>query len=116
VTRRQKWQLVGAAALAGALVGVLVALGVILGASGWTMGWVLLVAWFAVLEALAIRQDWGRPGDPDGNGVADTGATLSEHLRRWFRLDTRLGRSVYLVTAGGFALWFFVPHLLLGIA
>jgi hypothetical protein len=58
-------------------------------------GWVLA---FVIIEGIAIRNDI------DGD-------TLSEHIRKWFRIDTRPGRTVFLIAFGGFVAWFAV-HIL----
>ena len=71
-------------------------------AATWTVLWVGWIVAFFVIEGVALRNDM--PGD-----------TLSEHIRKWLRMDTKLGRSVFLVAFGGFALWF-VVHILLRIA
>jgi hypothetical protein len=68
-------------------------------------GW-LWLAWgllFAVIEAVAVVND--KRGD-----------TLSEHLRMWFRTDTKHGRTAWLVVSGGFAAWFVVHILQEGLA
>ena len=61
----------------------------------WTLLWILWIAGFAVIEACALANDV----DED---------TLSEHLRKWFRVDTHLGRTVWLVVTGIFFAWFVV--------
>lgn len=71
--------------------------------SAWTLAWLVWGAAFAVIETIAIRND------TDGD-------TLSEHLRRWFRTDTRPGRTVWLVASGGFLAWFLVHVALEGVA
>lgn len=44
----------------------------------------------------------------EGVAVANDkkGDTLSEHLRLWFRTDTKHGRTAWLVVSGGFLGWF----------
>lgn len=64
----------------------------------WEVLWFCWVAAFAVIEGIAVKND--TPND-----------TLSEHLRKWFRTDTRPGRTVFLVAFGGFVAWFGV-HIL----
>ena len=59
------------------------------------IGWVLA---FVLVETFALRNDM--PGD-----------TLSEHVTKWFSVRTKLGRTVFLVTWSGFAVWFAV-HIL----
>jgi hypothetical protein len=61
----------------------------------WNVLWVLWIVSFAIIEAVAISNDV----DED---------TLSEHLRKWFRVDTHLGRTVWLVVSGIFFAWFVV--------
>jgi hypothetical protein len=63
----------------------------------WTWLWIAWAAAFAVIEGVAVTND--RRGD-----------TLSEHLRYWFRVDTHLGRTVWLVVSGVFLAWF-VAHI-----
>ncbi len=63
----------------------------------WTWLWLGWAAAFAVIEGVAIAND-----------VKDD--TLSEHFRRWFRTDTKLGRTVWLIVSGCFAAWF-VTHV-----
>lgn len=63
--------------------------------------WILWIVAFAVVEGVALKNDV--PGD-----------TLSEHIRLWFRLDSRLGRTAFLVAFGGFVAWFGV-HILTGL-
>lgn len=55
-------------------------------------GWVLA---FIIVEGFALRNDV-------------SGDTLSEHVRKWIRTDTKLGRTIFLVAFGGFAIWFLV--------
>ena len=66
--------------------------------SAWTIAWILWILAFGVIEGLALRND-----------KADD--TLSEHFRKWFRTDTKIGRTVFLVVFGGFVAWFGV-HIL----
>lgn len=61
--------------------------------SVWTILWLLWGAAFAVIEGLSIRND-------------AKGDTLSEHLRLWFRTDTKRGRTAWLVISGVFFAWF----------
>ena len=53
---------------------------------------------FGVVEYIAVKND-----TPDD--------TLSEHIRKWYRIDTNLGRTAFLVSFGGFVAWFSV-HIL----
>lgn len=61
----------------------------------WTFLWIAWGLAFVVIEGAALRND-----NPDG--------TLSVHLRRWFRTDTHLGRTAWLVVSGVFFAWFVV--------
>jgi hypothetical protein len=63
--------------------------------SVWTVLWLLWAAGFVAIEGVALVND-----------ARDD--TLSEHLRRWFRTDTHLGRSVWVATTGVFFGWFIV--------
>jgi hypothetical protein len=56
------------------------------------IGWFLI---FAIVEAFALHNDM--PGD-----------TLSEHVRKWLSVHTKLGRSIFLVVWAGFSVWFLV--------
>lgn len=67
----------------------------------FTILWIVWIAAFFVIEAVAIFNDIKED-------------TLSEHFRNWFRVDTKIGRSIWLVFSGGFIVWF-IPHILLGI-
>lgn len=62
--------------------------------------WVVWGLMFVVVETIALCTDL--PGD-----------TLSEHVRKWFSVKTKLGRTIFLVVWAGFAIWF-APHILLG--
>lgn len=58
----------------------------------------LWIAWgliFAVIEGTALAHD-------------NAAGTLSDHLRLWFRTDTKIGRTVWLVVSGLFGAWFLV--------
>lgn len=66
----------------------------------WTILWVSWFILFAVVEVLALRNDM--PGD-----------TLSEHVRKWLSVKTKLGRTVFLIVWAGFTAWFGV-HVLTG--
>lgn len=61
----------------------------------WTVLWVVWGLAFAGIEGAALAND--KRGD-----------TLSEHLRLWFRTDTKPGRSAWLVASGVFFAWFVV--------
>lgn len=69
----------------------------------WTGLWVIWGLAFALIEGAAIIND-----------KADD--TLSEHFRKWFRIDTKKGRSAWLVVSGGFAAWFVIHILMPGVA
>lgn len=62
--------------------------------------WWFWCIFFVVVEAIALARDL--PGD-----------TLSEHVRKWFSVKTKLGRTAFLVIWAAFAVWF-LPHILLG--
>jgi hypothetical protein len=64
----------------------------------WAIAWFAWIIMFGIIEAIAIKHD--APGD-----------TLTEHIQKWFRTDTHLGRTAFLVAFGGFAVWF-VIHIL----
>ena len=59
----------------------------------WTALWLLWGGAFALIEGIAVTND-------------HKDDTLSEHLRLWFRTDTKRGRTVWLVVSGGFLGWF----------
>lgn len=63
----------------------------------WTILWLLWIAAFAAIEGVAVLND--KRDD-----------TLSEHFRRWFRVDTHRGRTVWIVVSGVFFAWF-VAHI-----
>lgn len=44
---------------------------------------------------------------------ADTGLTLSERIRAWFRVSTTTGKAVFVVAWLALTAWF-IPHILLG--
>jgi hypothetical protein len=60
----------------------------------WTALWIAWGAAFAVIEGVALTKD--------------RQDTLSDHMRRWFRTDTHLGRSVWVFASGIFFGWFIV--------
>jgi hypothetical protein len=65
----------------------------------WTLAWIAWYVAFVGIEGAALRND--------------TDGTLSVHLRRWFKVDTHLGRTVWLVVSGSlFAV--FVVHIASG--
>lgn len=70
----------------------------------FTALWVAWVVAFAVIEGVAVHKD--------AVGTAH-GASLSSHLRRWFRVDTHLGRTAFLVASGVFFAWF-ITHIVGG--
>lgn len=63
----------------------------------WTWLWIGWAFAFAGIEGAAILND-----------TKDD--TLSEHFRRWFRTDAKLGRTVWLIVSGCFLAWF-VTHI-----
>jgi hypothetical protein len=65
----------------------------------WTALWVLWIVAFGVIEYEAVHND--------AIGKAH-GASLSSHIRRWFRVDTHYGRTAWLVASGVFFAWFVV--------
>ena len=67
----------------------------------YTILWVVWILMFVVIEAKAISNDV----DED---------TLSEHLRKWFNVDTHVGRTVWLIVSGVFMAWFIV-HIATGV-
>lgn len=70
--------------------------------SAWTLGWIGWGVYFVLLEGFALYRDW----KDTEKGPKRIRRTLSAHFRRWFRIDTHLGRTVWLVTFGVFAAWF----------
>lgn len=64
----------------------------------WTVLWIAWGLGFFAIEIPALRNDV-------------KGDTLSEHLRRWFRVDTHLGRTAWLVTSALFFVAWFIPHI-----
>lgn len=67
----------------------------------WTFLWAVWIVMFVMIETAAVLND--RPND-----------TLSEHLRKWFRVDTHIGRTVWLIVSGVFFAWF-VVHITTGV-
>lgn len=63
--------------------------------SVWTILWLLWGLAFVVIEAFAVVND-----EPDD--------TLSEHLRKWFRTDTKRGKFLWISVFGIFSAWFAV--------
>jgi len=59
----------------------------------WSLLWIGWILAFFIIEGIALFNDVPRD-------------TLSAHLRRWFRIDTKLGRTLFLVAFGGFVCWF----------
>ena len=59
----------------------------------WTLLWMAWIAMFGLIETVALAND-------------SKGDTLSEHFRRWFRVDTHYGRTAWLVVSGVFFAWF----------
>lgn len=69
----------------------------------WGIAWIAWGLLFAVIEGAAIVQDkWA--------------GTLSDHLRLWFRTDTRKGRTAWLAVSGLFMAWFIVHIAVAGSA
>ena len=66
----------------------------------YTLAWIVWGVFFAVVEGFALHNDM--PGD-----------TLSEHVRKWLSVKTRIGRTAFLVIWAGFAVWF-CAHILTG--
>lgn len=63
--------------------------------SVWTWLWLAWIGVFAAIEGIALLNDARED-------------TLSEHLRRWLRTDTKRGRTVWVVVSGVFFAWFVV--------
>ena len=64
----------------------------------WTLLWIGWGLAFAGIEGTAIAKgDWA--------------GTLSQHLRKWFRVDTNLGRTVWLIFSALFFVAWFIPHI-----
>lgn len=63
--------------------------------SGYTIAWALWVIAFVVIEARAINND-----------IKDD--TLSDHFAMWFKVNTKFGRTAWLVFSGVFFAWFVV--------
>ena len=64
--------------------------------NGWTVGWitwlVLTVGGFLALEIPAIIRKNNSEKDPD---------TLSDHLVKWYKVNTHTGRWLWAGTASG---------------
>lgn len=69
----------------------------------WTWLWLAWIVSFFAIEVPAIRNDIKND-------------TLSEHVRLWFRTDTKLGRTLWLFVSGSFAAWFIVHIAVAGAA
>lgn len=67
--------------------------------------WAVWGALFAVIEGAALYRDHTDPG---------SAGTLSEHLRKWFSVKTKLGRTAWLVVSGVFFVVWFIPHIAFG--
>lgn len=63
--------------------------------------WVAWLAMSAVVEIVA----WPAIDDAIKEGA------LGVQLRRWFRIDTHIGRSLLIAVRGGFGVWFLL-HIL----
>lgn len=59
----------------------------------FTILWIAWIAALFIVEGLALHHDM-------------PGATLSEHVQRWWRVDTHIGRTVFLIVWLLFAVWF----------
>lgn len=59
----------------------------------WTTLWILWGLMFSIIEAVAVAND-------------SKDDTLSEHFRRWFKTDTKKGRTAWLLASGVFFAWF----------
>lgn len=68
--------------------------------------WLAWVLAFAVIEGVAIHHDRTDAATGDRS-------TLSAHLRRWFHVETHIGRTSWLVFSVAF-MAFMVPHILGG--
>lgn len=64
----------------------------------WDWLWIDFGLAFLIIEGVALFNDVPRD-------------TLSAHIRKWLRTDTKLGRTIFLVAFGGFVCWFAV-HIL----
>lgn len=64
----------------------------------WIVWLIVLGGSFGVVEFFALRNDM--PGD-----------TLSEHVRKWFSVKTKIGRTIFLGLWLFFCAWFLV-HIL----
>jgi uncharacterized membrane protein len=73
------------------------------GPHAYSVGWYTFIGLFVLIEGVAVFND-----------IKDD--TLSEHFRRWFHTNTKLGRSIWLWFSGGFILWFPLAHIAQGIA
>jgi len=69
----------------------------------WTVLWILWIAAFAIIELVAVTND-----------AKDD--TLSEHFRKWFRTETKPGRTLWLIVSGIFVAWFVVHIAVAGAA
>jgi len=65
--------------------------------TAWTWLWLAWGAMFVAIEGAALFNK--TPGD-----------TLSEHFRKWFHTDNKVGRWSWIVVFGIFAAWF-VTHI-----
>lgn len=71
----------------------------------WTYLWIGWGAAFAVIEGVALYRDKVDP---------NTAGTLSEHLRLWFHVNTKVGRTIWLAFSAGFFVMWFIPHIAFG--
>lgn len=60
--------------------------------TAWDVAWLAWILMFFVIEIPAVRND-------------EEGDTLSEHIARWFRVDTVRGKSVWTAVWGAFGAW-----------
>lgn len=67
----------------------------------WTYLWIGWGLIFAAIEGTALARD-------------NAAGTLSDHLRLWFRVDTKLGRTAWLVVSALFFVAWFIPHIAFG--
>lgn len=69
----------------------------------FTLAWLLWGLLFVLIEGTAIINDYWA-------------GTLSDHLRLWFRTDTKRGRTAWLAVSGCFFAWFVVHIAVAGAA
>ena len=59
----------------------------------YTLLWIAWLLSLVIIEGLALHHDM-------------PGATLSEHVQRWWRVDTHIGRTLFLIVWVLFAILF----------